>query len=118
LLQQHSHIALRIFEDNTVNAEFYETSKKVKGMLSKILRPIRVKEQCYEVLFLQNGANEDVEVHQVKHVDFLTVKERLERGESVFITSKSAQKLVPTTKKVKHRSVETKMVTAFHFEPI
>jgi len=93
-------------------------SKKVRAMLSKILKNKRAKERCYEVLFLQNNANEGVEVHQVKHVDFLTVSERLERGESVFITSKSAQKLVPSTRKSKPRSLKTKMVTAFNFEPV
>jgi hypothetical protein len=87
-------------------------------MLSRILKNKKTKERCYEVLFLQNNANEDVEVHQVKHVDFLTVKERLEQGESVFITSRSAQKLVPSSKKSKTRSLETRMVTAFNFEPI
>ena len=86
--------------------------------MSKILKTKRAKQRCYEVLFLQNDANENVEVHQVKHVDFLTVKERLERGESVFITSKRTQKLTPSTQKSKPQSLKTKMVTAFHFEPI
>ena len=86
-------------------------------MLSEMLETKRAKQRCYEVLFLRNDANQDVEVHQVKHVDFLTVKERLERGESVFITSKRAQKLAPSANKSKPRSLKTKLVTAFHFEP-
>ena len=86
-------------------------------MLSEMLETKKTKQPFYEVLFLRNDANQDVEVHQVKHVDFLTVKERLERGESVFITSKRAQKLAPPEEK-QTAALKTKLVTAFHFEPV
>jgi len=87
-------------------------------MLSEMLETKKAKQRFYEVLFLHNNSSEDVEVHQVKHVDFLTIKERLEQGESVFITSKSAQKLVPLPKKRGPRSFKSKLVTAFQFEPV
>jgi hypothetical protein len=51
------------------------------------------------VLLLDNDETQDVEVQESKQVDFFQVKEHLKNGGSVFITSKSAQKLVyPKTK--------------------
>jgi hypothetical protein len=85
-------------------------------MLSKMLEPKKIKSRSYEVLFLRNGGNQDVEAHEVNQVDFLTIKERLERGESVFITSKASQK-VASPKHKKTRSMKTRLVTAFHFDP-
>jgi hypothetical protein len=87
-------------------------------MFSKMLNPKKAKTRNYEVLFLGNDKEQDVEVHEVNQVDFLTVKERLERGESVFITSKSSQKLVPPKQKVKVRNPKTRFVTALNFDPL
>ncbi len=87
-------------------------------MFGKMLNSNSMKTRNYEVLFLGNDKEQDVEVHEVKQIDFLTVRERLERGESVFITSKSSQKLVPPKTKVKVRSVKTRLVTALNFEPV
>ncbi len=86
-------------------------------MLSEMFEN-KPKVRSYEVLFLRNDADQDVEVHEVKCVDFLTIKERLERGESVFITSKRSQKLAPAPRKGKHGSAKTRLVTAFHFDPV
>ena len=85
--------------------------------MSEMLDNKKVRTRNYEILFLRNDAADDVEVHEVKCVDFVTVKERLERGESVFITSKNAQKLV-NFKRDKPKSLKTKLVTAFHIEPV
>jgi len=74
------------------------------------------KARNYEILFLQNTKDQDVEVHEVNKIDFPSIKKRLELGESVFITSKSSQKLIPS--KSNPRNQKTKMITAFHFDPV
>jgi hypothetical protein len=57
------------------------------------------KPSIFQVLLLDNDETQDVEVQESKQVDFFQVKEHLKNGGSVFITSKSAQKLVyPKTK--------------------
>ncbi len=53
----------------------------------------RIKPSVFQVLLLDNDANEDVEVQESKQVDFCQVKEHLKNGGSVFITSKGSQKL-------------------------
>lgn len=53
----------------------------------------------FQVLLLDNGDNNDVEVQEATQVNFLQVKEHLRNGGSVFITSKDTQKIVyPKTK--------------------
>ena len=88
-------------------------------MLKKMLDIKKVKPLEFQVLYLRNDASEDVEVQEVKNVDFLTIQERLEHGESVFITSKSSQKiLTPKPKSRAPRSMKTKLVTAFYFDRV
>ena len=87
-------------------------------MLSDILE-IKKMPRKFQVLFLRNDSSQEVEVHEVKQVDFLTVQERLERGESVFITSKSSQQVKPPKQRGKlPRNVKTKLVTAFSIEKV
>ena len=53
----------------------------------------------FQVLLLDNDANQDVEVQEAEQVDFCVVKEHLQNGGSVFITCKETQKIqVPKTK--------------------
>jgi hypothetical protein len=86
-------------------------------MLSKMLDIEKVRPRKFQVLFLRNDANQDVEVHEVKQVDFLTIQERLEQGESVFITSKNSQKVSPPKQKTRlPKSMKTKLVTAFYID--
>jgi hypothetical protein len=47
----------------------------------------------YQVLLLDNNAGQDVSVHEADQVDFSAVKEHLQNGGSVFITSTEAQKI-------------------------
>jgi len=49
----------------------------------------------FQVLLLENDATLNVTVHQASQVDYSTVKEHLEKGGSVFITTKEHQKLSP-----------------------
>jgi len=77
---------------------------------SKIKKPKPLK---FQVLFLRNSGGQEVEVHEVGEVDFLTVQEHLAQGESVFITSKNSQKVIAPKPS---RTFNTKLVTAFSLE--
>ncbi len=57
------------------------------------------KAPLFQVLLIKNDPNEDVEVHEADEVNFLQVKQHLQNGGSVFITSKESQKQpIPKTK--------------------
>jgi len=47
----------------------------------------------FQLFFLKDDEYQNVEVKEVEEIDFRGVKERLEQGESVFITYKRKQKL-------------------------
>jgi hypothetical protein len=47
----------------------------------------------FQLFFLKDNENQSVEIEEVEEIDFRGVKERLEQGESVFITRKCKQKL-------------------------
>jgi hypothetical protein len=85
-------------------------------MLGEVLNIKEIKPQKFQVLFLRNDSSQGVEVHEVKRVDFNTVQEHLEHGESVFITSNGAQKLKPTRKSSTRKKGRTKLVTAFNLD--
>jgi hypothetical protein len=89
-------------------------------MLSEIFKTKKANpRRKFQILFLRNDSSQEVEVHEVKNVDFFTVQERLEHGESVFITSKNAQKIkAPRLESNAPRSIKTKCATAFYLEGI
>jgi hypothetical protein len=60
----------------------------------------KMKPAIFQVLLLDNNSpNQDVVVHESDEVDFCHVKEHLNNGGSVFITSKNKQKIIlPKTK--------------------
>ena len=92
-----------------------ETRRCDNTMLREVLETEKTKTQTkYQVLFLSNDHTDEVEVHDVKEVDFQTIQERLAQGESVFITSKRTQKITPP--KPKTRLPKTRLATAFTFE--
>ena len=47
----------------------------------------------FQLFFLLNNENQDIEVVEVEEIDFTEVKNRLEKGESVFIARKRKQKI-------------------------
>jgi hypothetical protein len=49
----------------------------------------------FQLFFLLNNENQDIEVVEVEEIDFTEVKKRFEKGESVFITRKRKQKSGP-----------------------
>jgi hypothetical protein len=76
-------------------------------MMSKLVEFKGEKPQTFQVVFLRNDCSQEVEVHEAEQVDFLKIQEHLERGESVFITSKNSQKLKAAREK-DVRKVESK----------
>ena len=62
--------------------------------MSKLFSNKKNRVPLFQVLLIDNDANEDVEVQEAKQVNFLQVKKHLKNGGSVFITSKHSQKLV------------------------
>ncbi|MGA3060194.1 MAG: hypothetical protein ABSD92_07465 [Candidatus Bathyarchaeia archaeon] len=62
--------------------------------MSNLISNKKSKVPLFQVLLIDNNANEDVEVQEAKQVNFLRVKEHLKNGGSVFITSKCSQKIV------------------------
>jgi hypothetical protein len=59
--------------------------------------PTKSNEQnlVFQLFFLINNEKQDIEVVEVRKINFTKVKKRLEKGESVFITRKRKQKLEP-----------------------
>jgi hypothetical protein len=62
-------------------------------MLKESIQRKRERPQVFQALFLNNDKSQNVEVHEARQIDFMRVQEHLERGGSVFITSKNSQKL-------------------------
>ena len=88
-------------------------------MLREMFETEKVKSQQFQVLFLRNNATQEVEVQEVKQVNFLEVQDHLEHGESVFITSKRSQKLnPPKRKKMAGRVAKTRMVEAYYLDHV
>lgn len=53
-----------------------------------MLRNIRVDRLTFQIFFLKDDGNQGVVVEEVSKIDFEKVKNRLEKGESVFIAPK------------------------------
>ena len=87
-------------------------------MLTKVM-DAKSRRSRVQVLFLRNDDSQEVEVHEVGHVDFFTIQQLLEHGESVFITSKKSQMIsAPKEKRSPPRSMKTKLVRAFSVERV
>lgn len=49
--------------------------------------------RLYQVLFLKNDKYQSVYIDELEEVDLTDIKKHLEKGESIFITSRKEQKL-------------------------
>lgn len=49
----------------------------------------RKLKQGFQVIFMRNDSSQNVEVIEAESIDFDAVQERLERGETVFISRKT-----------------------------
>jgi hypothetical protein len=87
-------------------------------MLKSIVTVKKEKARVFQVLLLDNDANEDVEVQESKNVDFARVEEHLAHGGSVFITSRDSQKLVMPRDKAERNRNKKRKVTGYYFNPV
>lgn len=69
----------------------------------------------YQVLLLDNNAGQDVSVQEAEQVDFSAVKEHLQNGGSVFITSNDAQKIEHQKTKAQTNYLRTRKNMGFVF---
>lgn len=102
-----SHISLKTFRYTINNVP--EDIAKMKNTMLKNLTEVRKENvRVFQVLLLKNDASQEVEVPEAEHVDFLRVQKHLKLGRSVFITSKSSQKLnLPKDKKAHRKKTNT-----------
>jgi hypothetical protein len=87
-------------------------------MLKSIVTVKKEKARVFQVLLLDNDANEDVEVQESKNVDFARVEEHLAHDGSVFITSRDSQKLVMPRDKAERNRNKKRKVTGYYFNPV
>jgi hypothetical protein len=90
-----------------------------KSVLREIVQIENEKPRMFQVMLLCNDASKNIEVHETKEIDYSTIQNHLQRGGSVFITSKPSQKLLTfqkTTARQKRRA--TRIVTAFYFNHV
>jgi hypothetical protein len=76
----------------------------------------RIKPSIFQVLLLDNDASDDVEVKEAKKVNFSQVKAHLKNGGSVFITSKSSQKLNLSRPRVQSHYNRSRRTCGFLFQ--
>ena len=60
--------------------------------MTKTVIENKKKETPFQLFFLKNDENQNVEVIELNEINFEEVKSHLERGDSVFITRKREQK--------------------------
>jgi hypothetical protein len=89
-------------------------------MLKELLEVKKEKSRVFQMLLLNNGTSQEVEVQEAEQVDFLRVQEHLKQGGSVFITSKRSQKIAmhKEKKKALRNTNGTRKVTAFYFDHV
>jgi hypothetical protein len=73
----------------------------------------KTKPTTFQVLLIDNSANEDIKVQEAEQVDFCHVKKHLNNGGSVFITSKNAQKISYTRSKAQLNYVNSRKKLGF-----
>ena len=86
----------------------------MKFAMMKTLNEIKKEKPLVFQVLLLNKDDNQVEVQEADHVDFVNVQRHLKRGGSVFITSKNGQKLVVPKEKRRHNAKSTGWVTAFY----
>ena len=85
-------------------------------MLKSLITVKKEKPRVFQVLLLGNDDSEDVEVQEAEQIDFAKVENHLTHGGSVFITSKSSQKIaLPKDRKTHRKRNKTKRAKAFYY---
>jgi hypothetical protein len=65
--------------------------KEAKNKMPKTVIKNKKKETAFQLFFVKNNEDQDVEVIELNEINFEEVKSHLERGDSVFITRKREQ---------------------------
>jgi hypothetical protein len=92
-----------------------------KGVLREIVGINDEKALTFQVMLLRNDGSRQVEVHETREVNYSIIQEHLQRGGSVFITSKPSQKITLPTfpeRKARKKRHAVRMVTAFYFDHV
>lgn len=87
-------------------------------MLNESLEAIKVLFPVFQVLFLYNDNSQRVELEETEVIDFIRVHSHLRQGGSVFITSKSSQKIRVPKKEAKKHKKEDESVTVYYFDHV
>lgn len=91
-----------------------------KGVLREIIE-IDEKALTYQVMLLCNDASRQVEVHETSEVNYSIIQKHLQRGGSVFITSKPSQKITLPKfpeREARQKRCAVRTVTAFYFDHV
>jgi len=65
----------------------------VEIMVLRNVFEVNEEKPLFQLFFLKDDEDQSIEVEEVEEINFRKIKTHLERGESVFITSKRKQKL-------------------------
>jgi hypothetical protein len=118
LLYHHSHIDLK---QKWRNSDIVQKARMGRSMLREMVQIENEKARKFQVMLLCNDASKNVEVHEGGEIDYSTIQTHLQRGGSVFITSKPSQKLpIPTfqQKRARQKRRALRTVTAFYFNHV
>ncbi len=66
---------------------------EVRRLISRNFVEIDEEKPLFQLFFLRNNENQSVIVEEVDKIDYRKVKERLEQGDSIFITLKRKEKV-------------------------
>ncbi len=91
-----------------------------KDVLRELMELKNEKIRTFQVMLLDNDSSNEVEVHEEREISFPRIQEHLQRGGSVFITSRPSQKIgFPTIRdKTQETRRTAKKVTAFYFDHV
>ena len=118
LLYHDSHIDLKPKYRNSLTVQKARMGRSVLREMEQIENE---KARKFQVMLLCNDASKNVEVHEAKEIDYSTIQTHLQRGGSVFITSKPSQKLPLATfqqKRARQKRRALRTVTAFYFNHV
>jgi hypothetical protein len=118
LLYHDSHIDLKPKRSNNV---IVQKTRKGRSVLREMAQMENEKARKFQVMLLCNDASKNVEVHEGGEIDYSTIQTHLQRGGSVFITSKPSQKLpLPAfqQKRAREKKRALRTVTAFYFNHV
>jgi len=118
LLYHDSHIDLKPKRSYSV---IVQKARKGRIVLREMAQIENEKARKFQVMLLCNDASKNVEVHEGGEIDYSTIQTHLQRGGSVFITSKPSQKLpLPAfqQKRAREKKRALRTVTAFYFNHV